>query len=90
VSLSQVAIFTSFAGLPWMIKPLYGFISDSLPLFGYRRRSYLVLTGLIGGQVAALTLTTADLTMSLPITRYHAALLLLFSLSITALHPFAP
>lgn len=33
---------------PWLIKPLYGFLSDSLPLFGYRRRSYLVGAGFIG------------------------------------------
>src|SRR5438445_4434652 len=28
--------------LPWIIKPLYGLISDFIPLFGYRRKSYLV------------------------------------------------
>jgi uncharacterized membrane protein YjjB (DUF3815 family) len=37
-----------FSDLPWLIKPIYGFISDGLPLFGYRRRSYLVLCGLVG------------------------------------------
>ena len=31
-----------------MIKPLYGFISDAVPLLGYRRRSYLALCGLLG------------------------------------------
>jgi len=34
--------------LPWTIKPIYGFLSDGFPIFGYRRRSYLVLAGLIG------------------------------------------
>src|SRR5689334_17819466 len=29
--------------IPWVIKPLWGAISDFVPLFGYRRRSYLVL-----------------------------------------------
>lgn len=39
-----------------MIKPLYGFLSDAVPLFGYRRSSYLVLCGLLGavGRGAAL------------------------------------
>jgi BT1 family len=37
-----------FSTLPWLIKPLYGFASDTFPLFGYRRRSYLVLCGLLG------------------------------------------
>jgi folate/biopterin transporter len=31
-----------------MIKPLFGFISDGLPIFGYRRRPYLVLSGILG------------------------------------------
>ncbi|KAL9181351.1 hypothetical protein ACHAXT_010156 [Thalassiosira profunda] len=34
--------------LPWTIKPLYGFLSDGFPILGYRRRSYLVLAGVIG------------------------------------------
>lgn len=29
--------------VPWAIKPVYGFISDSVHLFGYKRRSYLVV-----------------------------------------------
>lgn len=29
--------------VPWIIKPLYGLISDFFPLFGYRRKSYLFL-----------------------------------------------
>jgi MFS family permease len=42
---SPVQIATSLAVLdvPWVVKPLYGMVSDFLPLFGYRRRSYLLL-----------------------------------------------
>ena len=29
--------------IPWVIKPLYGLISDFFPLFGYRRKSYLII-----------------------------------------------
>jgi BT1 family len=32
--------------LPWVIKPLWGAISDFVPLFGYRRRSYLLLASI--------------------------------------------
>ena len=39
---------TGLFTLPWTIKPLYGFLSDGLPLFGYRRRSYLILCGFLG------------------------------------------
>eukprot|EP00879_Flechtneria_rotunda_P012967 GHRR01013540.1.p1 GENE.GHRR01013540.1~~GHRR01013540.1.p1 ORF type:complete len:473 (+),score=146.19 GHRR01013540.1:400-1818(+) len=54
---AQVAVLTGLAGIPWVVKPLYGFISDSLPLFGYRRRSYLMLCGLAGA-VSWLSLAT--------------------------------
>ena len=39
-----MAYFQAVVLLAWVIKPLWGFISDSFPLFGYRRRSYLMLT----------------------------------------------
>ena len=29
--------------VPWTIKPVFGFLSDFVPLFGSRRRSYLLL-----------------------------------------------
>ncbi len=34
--------------LPWIIKPLFGFFSDGFPIFGYRRRPYLILSGILG------------------------------------------
>jgi folate/biopterin transporter len=45
---SQLALLTGAASAPWLVKPLWGFLSDSVPLFGYRRRSYLVLCGGLG------------------------------------------
>src|SRR5436853_6354617 len=39
----QVTAFLTLFNLPWVIKPLYGAISDFVPLFGYRRKSYLVV-----------------------------------------------
>jgi len=45
---AQVASFTGLAILPWTIKPLFGLLSDGLPIFGYRRRPYLLLGGLTG------------------------------------------
>ncbi|KAG1348259.1 Folate-biopterin transporter 1, chloroplastic [Cocos nucifera] len=45
---AETAVISGVSSLPWLIKPLYGFISDSIPLFGYRRRSYLILSGLLG------------------------------------------
>jgi len=44
LSAGQVATFFSFSIIPWLIKPAYGFLSDCVPLFGRRRKSYLLLT----------------------------------------------
>ena len=48
LSPAQVAALMGIAALPWVIKPVFGFLSDGLPLFGYKRRPYLVLSGLLG------------------------------------------
>jgi folate/biopterin transporter len=45
---AEVAALTGIASLPWVIKPLFGFMSDGLPILGYRRRPYLILSGLLG------------------------------------------
>lgn len=45
---AELSALTGLFSLPWTIKPLYGFLSDGVPLFGYRRRSYLILAGMIG------------------------------------------
>jgi predicted MFS family arabinose efflux permease len=39
----QIAASLAVLDVPWVVKPLYGMISDFLPLFGYRRRSYLLV-----------------------------------------------
>ncbi|HPM82884.1 MAG TPA: MFS transporter, partial [Candidatus Anammoximicrobium sp.] len=43
-STGEITTFMALISLPWSIKPLYGLISDFLPIFGSRRRSYLILT----------------------------------------------
>ncbi|KAF4351670.1 hypothetical protein F8388_024503 [Cannabis sativa] len=73
---AETAVITGFSALPWLIKPVYGFISDSLPLFGYRRRSYLILSGLLGAFSWTLMASLVD-------SKYSAAFcILLGSLSV--------
>ena len=48
LSPSEAAVVTSISSLPWLVKPLWGFISDTVPLFGYKRKSYLCLMGVLG------------------------------------------
>jgi MFS family permease len=44
LSAAQVATFGWITLIPWVIKPVYGLLSDSVPLFGRRRKSYFLLT----------------------------------------------
>src|SRR6185436_16073057 len=43
---AQTANFLFIVGLPWVVKPLYGLLSDFFPILGYRRKSYLLLLNL--------------------------------------------
>ena len=43
---SAAAAFFFWIGLPWYIKPLIGILSDSFPLFGSRRKSYIIMGAL--------------------------------------------
>ncbi|KAG6497334.1 hypothetical protein ZIOFF_045233 [Zingiber officinale] len=73
---AETAIITGLSSLPWLVKPLYGFISDSFPLFGYRRRSYLFLSGILGALSWSLMAIFVD-------SKYSAGLcILLGSLSV--------
>ena len=42
----QMAYFQAVTLIAWVIKPLWGMISDLFPIFGSRRKSYLILTSL--------------------------------------------
>ena len=55
LSAGQVATFFAITALPWLIKPLYGLLSDFVPLFGRRRQSYLLVTSAVAAG-AGLTL----------------------------------
>lgn len=43
-----IAYYLSFSSVGWIIKPVWGFVSDSLPILGQRRRPYLVLMAGLG------------------------------------------
>src|SRR5581483_1331658 len=73
----QITAFVSLFNLPWIIKPLYGLISDFVPLFGYRRKSYLILVNAaaIAGFVWTTRLTVpGDLFVALTVTAYAMAI----------------
>ena len=76
LSPAEVAALTGIAALPWVIKPVFGFISDGLPWFGYRRRPYLILSGILG------TLAWMGLSILVNAAWEATAALLLASLSV--------
>jgi MFS family permease len=57
LSAAETATFFAITVIPWLIKPLYGLISDFVPLFGQRRKSYFLLSSGIAA-VMGLILTT--------------------------------
>lgn len=60
LSAGQVAAFFAITTVPWLIKPLYGLLSDFVPLFGYHRKSYLMLTSATAAGAGLLLGVTGD------------------------------
>lgn len=44
---AQLSQITSFIVLPWSLKPLLGLLTDFCPIFGYKRKIYLILCGFL-------------------------------------------
>lgn len=44
---SEMASFMFIMTLPWMVKPIYGLLTDFLPIKGCRRRYYFLITGIL-------------------------------------------
>src|SRR5919197_6073937 len=42
----EVTAYFAVFNFPWVIKPAFGLVSDFVPLLGYRRKSYLILSSL--------------------------------------------
>jgi MFS family permease len=73
----QITGFITLFNLPWIIKPIYGLISDFVPLFGYRRKSYLLLVNVaaIIGFIWVTQLTApSHLLIPLMVTAYTMAI----------------
>ncbi|MGO9700703.1 MAG: MFS transporter [Xanthobacteraceae bacterium] len=73
----QVTAFLTVFNLPWIIKPVYGIVSDFVPLFGYRRKSYLIIANVaaIGGYLWVTRLVApTDIAFALMLTAYAMAI----------------
>ncbi|XP_070027545.1 putative folate-biopterin transporter 3 [Nicotiana tabacum] len=56
---SEAQIYSGIIQLPWIVKPLWGLLTDTLPIRGYRRRPYFILAGFLGA-FAMLSLSFGD------------------------------
>src|SRR6516225_11927514 len=73
----QVSAYLTIFNFPWIIKPIYGAVSDFAPLFGYRRKPYLFAANLIAaGAFFWVTQLTApgQLLWALQLTAYAMAI----------------
>jgi MFS family permease len=62
-----MAGYMSLVMLPWSIKILYGLISDNVTLFGTKRKSYVILMGLIES-ISLLTIFTFNVKNGFAVT----------------------
>ncbi len=69
----QVADFFLISTIPWLVKPVYGLLSDFVPLFGRRRQSYFIGTSGLAG-LASLMLASGVLISKGRIETFSVAL----------------
>ncbi|RDY04310.1 putative folate-biopterin transporter 6, partial [Mucuna pruriens] len=51
---STVQLYVGFYFIPWVLKPLWGILTDAFPVRGYRRRPYFLISGAIGAVSTAI------------------------------------
>jgi len=56
----QAATFFLIATIPWYVKPIYGLISDFVPLLGRRRQSYLLVSSALAAVSGAILASLGD------------------------------
>ena len=58
---AQFLYFRSVVTIPWTIKIVYGLIIDSVPLFGYKRKSWMVVFGALAPLAIIITIFYAEI-----------------------------
>jgi len=48
LNIAQMSFYNSILNFIWVLKPLFGFITDSFPICGSHRRSYLIIFSVLG------------------------------------------
>ncbi|KAG8381939.1 hypothetical protein BUALT_Bualt05G0024800 [Buddleja alternifolia] len=45
---SEAQVYSGITSIPWIVKPLWGLLTDVVPISGYHRRPYFVFAGMLG------------------------------------------
>lgn len=45
---SEAQVYSGITSIPWLVKPLWGLLTDVIPISGYHRRPYFIFAGIIG------------------------------------------
>ncbi|KAL8108812.1 putative folate-biopterin transporter 2 [Apium graveolens] len=45
---SEAQVYSGITNIPWLVKPVWGLLTDVVPVFGYRRRPYFIFAGIFG------------------------------------------
>ncbi|KAI5669141.1 hypothetical protein M9H77_18994 [Catharanthus roseus] len=45
---SESQFYSGIINIPWIVKPIWGLLTDVLPIFGYHRRPYFIFAGAVG------------------------------------------
>jgi hypothetical protein len=61
---AQQTTISTLKSLPASLKLIFGFISDNYPIFGYRRKSYMLIGWAMSAAAFGTLLFTSDLTLS--------------------------
>jgi len=45
---SEAQVYAGITYIPWIVKPIWGILTDVVPILGYHRRPYFILAGALG------------------------------------------
>ncbi|KAE8682546.1 putative folate-biopterin transporter 6 [Hibiscus syriacus] len=59
-----VQLYIGLYYIPWIMKPIWGLLTDVFPIRGYRRRPYFVVAGILGGASALMVAVIAGMAIA--------------------------
>lgn len=62
---SSAQFYVGFYYIPWILRPLWGLLTDVFPIMGYHRRPYFIIAGVIGVLSAVIVTTFSNSPTSL-------------------------